>query len=71
MSVFTQNLSLATIKTVLLTTVLLATAQLITGCDSQSSLSDSNVTAQADNIDENAAKKDSASIKSFVYYIKD
>ena len=50
MSVFTQNLSLATIKTVLLTTVLLATAQLITGCDSQSSLSDSNVTAQTDDV---------------------
>ena len=50
MSVFTQNLSLATIKTVLLTTVLLATAQLITGCDSQSSLSDSNVTAQTDEV---------------------
>ncbi|WP_201542953.1 hypothetical protein [Psychrobacter immobilis] len=47
---FTQDLSLATIKTVLLTTVLLATAQLITGCDSQSSLSDSNVTAQADDV---------------------
>ena len=50
MSVFTQNLSLATIKTVLLTTVLLAKAQLITGCDSQSSLSDSNVTAQTDEV---------------------
>ena len=35
MLVFTQNLSLATIKTVLLTTILLATAQLITGYDSQ------------------------------------
>lgn len=46
----TQDLSLATIKTVLLTTVLLATAQLITGCDSQSSLSDSNVTAQTDDV---------------------
>ena len=71
MSVFTQNLSLATIKTVLLTTVLLATAQLITGCDSQSASSNKNITAKTDNIDENAAKKDSASIKSFVYYTKD
>ena len=47
---FTQDSSLATVKTVLLTTVLLATAQLITGCDSQPSLSDSNVTAQADDV---------------------
>ena len=46
----TQDLSLAAIKTVLLTTVLLGTAQLIIGCDSQPSLSDSNVTAQTDDV---------------------
>ena len=68
---FTQDLSLATIKTVLFTAVLLGTAQLITGCDSQSASPNKNITAQTDDIDENAAKKNSASIKSFVYYTKD
>ena len=62
MSVFTQNLSLATIKTVLLTTVLLATAQLITGCDSQPASSNKNITAQMDSIDKNTAEKDNVHI---------
>ena len=59
---FTQDLSLATIKTVLLTTVLLATAQLITGCDSQPASSNKNITAQTDSIDKNTAEKDNVHI---------
>ena len=59
---FTQDLSLATIKTVLLTTVLLATAQLITGCDSQPASSNKNITAQMDSIDKNTAEKDNVHI---------
>ena len=59
---FTQDLSLATIKKVLLTTVLLATAQLITGCDSQPASSNKNITAQMDSIDKNTAEKDNVHI---------
>lgn len=65
---FTQGLSLPTIKTVLLTTVLLGTAQLLAGCDSQPANSNENkndnATAQTDNIDRNTAEKDNASISS-------
>ena len=63
---FTQGSSLATIKTVLFTTVLLGTAQLLAGCDSQpaNSNENDNVTAQTDNIDKNTAEKDNASINS-------
>ena len=67
---FTQGSSLPTIKTVLLTTVLLGTAQLLAGCDSQSSNSNENkndndnATAQTDHIDKNMPEKDSASINS-------
>lgn len=65
---FTQGSSLQTIKTVLLTTVLLGTAQLLAGCDSQSVDSNENkndnATAQTDNIDKNMAEKDNASINS-------
>ena len=52
---FTQGSSLATIKTVLFTTVLLGTAQLLAGCDSQpeNSNKNDNATAQTDNIDKN------------------
>ena len=52
---FTQGSSLQTIKTVLLTTVLLGTAQLLAGCDSQpaNSNDNDNVAAQTDNIDKN------------------
>ena len=63
---FTQGSSLQTIKTVLLTTVLLGTAQLLAGCDSQPANSNENkndnATAQTDNIDKNMAEKDNASI---------
>lgn len=59
---FTQGSSLQTIKTVLLTTVLLGTAQLLAGCDSQPANSNENkndnATAQTDNIDKNMAKDD-------------
>ena len=52
---FTQGSSLQTIKTVLLTTVLLGTAQLLAGCDSRPANSNENkndnVAAQTDNID--------------------
>ena len=62
---FTQGSSLQTIKTVLLTTVLLGTAQLLAGCDSQSANSNENkndnAMAQTDNIDKNMAKDDEAS----------
>ena len=63
---FTQGSSLATIKTVLFTTVLLGTAQLLAGCDSQpaNSNENDNATAQTDNIDKNTAEKDNASINS-------
>ncbi len=63
---FTQGSSLATIKTVLFTTVLLGTVQLLAGCDSQpaNSNENDNVTAQTDNIDKNTAEKDNASINS-------
>ena len=65
---FTQGSSLPTIKTVLLTTVLLGTAQLLAGCDSQPANSNENkndnATAQTDNIDKNMAEKDNASINS-------
>ena len=63
---FTQGSSLATIKTVLFTTVLLGTAQLLAGCDSQpeNSNKNDNATAQTDNIDKNTAEKDNASINS-------
>ena len=63
---FTQGSSLATIKTVLFTTVLLGTAQLLAGCDSQpaNSNENGNATAQTDNIDKNTAEKDNASINS-------
>ena len=65
---FTQGSSLQTIKTVLLTTVLLGTAQLLAGCDSQPANSNENkndnATAQTDNIDKNMAEKDNASINS-------
>ena len=65
---FTQGSSLQTIKTVLLTTVLLGTAQLLAGCDSQPANSNENkndnATAQTDNIDRNTAEKDNASINS-------
>lgn len=63
-----QESSLPTIKTVLLTTVLLGTAQLLAGCDSQPANSNENkndnATAQTDNIDKNMAEKDNASISS-------
>nr|WP_313973652.1 hypothetical protein [uncultured Psychrobacter sp.] len=63
---FTQGSSLQTIKTVLLTTILLGTAQLLAGCDSQPANSNENkndnATAQTDNIDKNMAEKDNASI---------
>src|SRR5699024_3240434 len=60
---FTQGSSLQTIKTVLLTTVLLGTAQLLAGCDSQpaNSNDNDNVAAQTDNIDKNMAKDDETS----------
>ena len=63
---FIQGSSLATIKTVLFTTVLLGTAQLLAGCDSQpeNSNKNDNATAQTDNIDKNTAEKDNASINS-------
>ena len=65
---FTQGSSLPTIKMVLLTTVLLGTAQLLAGCDSQPANSNvnknDNATAQTDNIDKNTAEKDNASINS-------
>ena len=65
---FTQGSSLPTIKMVLLTTVLLGTAQLLAGCDSQPANSNvnknDNATAQTDNIDRNTAEKDNASINS-------
>ena len=63
---FTQGSSLQTIKTVLLTTVLLGTAQLLAGCDSQPENSNEkdNATAQTDNIDKDTAEKDNASINS-------
>lgn len=63
---FTQGSFLPTIKTVLLTTVLLGTAQLLVGCDSQPENSNEkdNATAQTDNIDRNTAEKDNASINS-------
>lgn len=65
---FTQGSSLQTIKTVLLTTVLLGTAQLLAGCDSQPANSNENkndnAMAQTDNIDKNMAEKDNASISS-------
>ena len=65
---FTQGSSLQTIKTVLLTTILLGTAQLLAGCDSQPANSNENkndnATAQTDNIDKNMAEKDNASINS-------
>lgn len=68
MFVFTQYSFLQTIKTVLLTTVLLGTAQLLAGCDSQSANSNENkndnATAQTDNIDKNMPEKDRASINS-------
>lgn len=57
----TQELSLPTIKTVLLTTVLLSSAPLMTGCDLQPSNSNDDVTAQTDNIDKNTAKDDETS----------
>ncbi|MBK3392981.1 hypothetical protein [Psychrobacter sp. M9-54-1] len=60
----TQELSLPTIKTVLLTTVLLSSAPLMTGCDSQPSNSNDDVTAQTDNIDKNTAKSDETSTHS-------
>lgn len=63
-----QESSLPKIKTVLLTTVLLGTAQLLAGCDSQPANSNENkndnATAQTDNIDKNMAEKDNASISS-------
>lgn len=58
---FTQGSSLQTIKTVLLTTVLLGTAQQLAGCDSQPANSNDNVAAQTDNIDKNMAKDDETS----------
>ena len=58
---FTQGSSLQTIKTVLLTTVLLGTAQLLAGCDSQPANDNDNVAAQTDNIDKNMAKDDETS----------
>ncbi len=62
---FTQGSSLQTIKTVLLTTVLLGTAQLLAGCDSQPANSNKNkndnATAQTDNINKNTAKDDETS----------
>lgn len=66
MFVLTQYSFLPTIKTVLLTTVLLGTAQLLAGCDSQPENSNEkdNATAQTDNIDRNTAEKDNASINS-------
>ncbi|KAA0914505.1 hypothetical protein [Psychrobacter sp. ANT_WB68] len=50
MLVFTQNLTLPTIKTTLLITVLFATAQLMAGCDLQSSSSNNDITAQTDDV---------------------
>lgn len=63
---FTQGSSLQTIKMVLLTTILLGTAQLLAGCDSQptNSNDNDNVAAQTDNIDRNMAEKDGVSINS-------
>lgn len=62
---FTQGSSLQTIKTVLLTTVLLGTAHLLAGCDSQPANSNENkndnATTQTDNIDKNIAKDDETS----------
>ena len=66
MFVLTQYSFLPTIKTVLLTTVLLGTAQLLAGCDSQPENSNEkdNATAQTNNIDKDTAEKDGVSINS-------
>ncbi len=66
MFVFTQYSFLPTIKTVLLTTVLLGTAQLLASCDSQpeNSNEEDNATAQTNNIDKDTAEKDGVSINS-------
>ena len=58
---FTQESSLLSIKIVLLTTVLLGSAQLVTGCDSQPSSSNDSITDQTDGFDKNMAKSDGAS----------
>ena len=61
MIVFAPKSSLPTIKTVLLSTLLISIVQLMTGCDSQSSSSNNDGTAQTDNVDKSFAKDDETS----------
>lgn len=61
MIVFAPKSSLPTIKTVLLSTLLISTVQLMTGCDSQPSSSNNDGTEQTDNVDKSIAKNDETS----------
>lgn len=59
---FTQSLSIPKVKTVLFTTLFMGTVHMLAGCDSQSSISNNNVTAQIDDVDKNIPKNDEASV---------
>ena len=62
MVVFTPQSSLPTIKTVLLSTLLIGTVQLIIGCDSQPSSSNNDGTVQTGNVDKSIAKNHEPSV---------
>ncbi|SLJ85284.1 hypothetical protein [Psychrobacter sp. DAB_AL43B] len=62
MLAFHEKPPLPIIKMAIITTLLIGTAQLLTGCDSQPSSSNNNAAAQTDVTDKGMAKKDETSI---------
>lgn len=62
MSIFHLTSSLPIIKTAVISTLLIGTVQLMTGCDSQPSSSNNDGTAQTNTVDKDMAKNDEASI---------
>ena len=62
MLTFHSKSSLPIIKTAMISTLLIGTVQLMTGCDSQPSYSNNDGTAQTNNIDKDMAKNDEMSV---------
>ena len=62
MLIFHLTSSLPIIKTAVISTLLIGTVQLMTGCDSQSSSSNNNGTAQTNTVDKDMAKNDEMSV---------
>jgi hypothetical protein len=62
MLIFHLTSSLPIIKTAVISTLLIGTVQLMTGCDSQPSSSNNNGTAQTNTVDKDKAKNDEMSV---------